>query len=687
MFYNLRMLCLTALFGIIIYGCTGNSSQPIMPDDSVSQPGLSGNADAAINTSENSHYVLLYNLIYIDAENHDNPVIDVIPVREGEIHLNILKFLEAGPCFDCFKIVGFNFPAPGTLNVDIQIEHPFDDLDFSVFDVRGIMMFRGSHAFPAAGKSISDPALGDGALLNADGYTALYNGNTIDAPVGPLQKYYEGNFATPEIPNSDINGFKYYTTDVPSNNRNAFFGDSSGIDVQTFSIKLPTGPFVLGYAVDANWWTPISTPVDDPLTDFDLNANCPEAWKIVIQDFEPGLTSQGGTTKLQIFVADWQGKDTTHPPVVECPELFDGEVQATWKEDGTGFTAYEAVIGNTKLAADGVYLCLVSKEANENNPSVKPWLDISAYQTFLVHVEEKPFNPVEINHVDTPGQAMEVAVSGGYAYVADSGQGLQIIDIDPPESAYIVKSVDTTDARGIAVSGGYAYVADRDSGLQIIDNEPPESAYIVGSVDTPDAAYGVAVSGGYTYVAAYDQSSVSGLLIIIDIEPLGSAYIVSCVNTPDNAMEVAVSGGYAYVADWNPGLQIIDIEPPESAYIVKSVDMPGGALGVAVSGGYAYVVSDGFQELQIIDIDPPESAYIVKSVYTPGTVGGVAVSEGYAYVADSEQGLQMIDIDPPESAYIVGSVDTPGEACGVAVSGSYAYVADRDGGLRIIKLW
>jgi energy-coupling factor transporter ATP-binding protein EcfA2 len=28
------------------------------------------------------------------------------------------------------------------------------------------------------------------------------------------------------------------------------------------TLLLPTGPFVLGYAVDANWWMPISQPVD-----------------------------------------------------------------------------------------------------------------------------------------------------------------------------------------------------------------------------------------------------------------------------------------------------------------------------------------------------------------------------------------------------------------------------------------
>ncbi|MCX6644913.1 MAG: hypothetical protein NTY09_00930 [bacterium] len=390
MFFSSRIFLLLAITGVLLYGCAGHGSQPVAPDETPSIPELTGSADTASNSSGNSHYLLSYNFIYVDPEAPDGPKFEIVPVREGEIHLNILKFLEDGPCTNCFKIVGFNVPQPGYLDVDIQIDHPFDYLFYSVFDVRGIMMFQGSHEFPVAGKSISDPTLGDGALLNADGYTALYNGSTITAPVGDLQKYYPGNMATPAIPNSDINGYKYFITDIPANNRNAFFGDSSGVDVQTYSLKLPTGPFVMGYAVDANWWTPINSPVNDPLTDFDLNANCPEPWKIGVTEVQigGGLTDQGGQTKLWIDVFDWQGKDTHHNPVVECPELFDGTIAAIWNSDKPTYSIYEVILPNSKLASAGEYPCLVSIEANENDPVGKPWLDLKAYQTYIVKVAE-----------------------------------------------------------------------------------------------------------------------------------------------------------------------------------------------------------------------------------------------------------------------------------------------------------
>ena len=61
-----------------------------------------------------------------------------------------------------------------------------------------------------------------------------------------------------------------------------------------------------------------------------------------------------------------------------------------------------------------------------------------------------------------------------------------------------IGSYDTPDlAYGLTVVGNYAYVADRGSGLRIIDVSDPHSPFETGYYDTTDAAQGVAVSGNY----------------------------------------------------------------------------------------------------------------------------------------------------------------------------------------------
>ena len=73
-----------------------------------------------------------------------------------------------------------------------------------------------------------------------------------------------------------------------------------------------------------------------------------------------------------------------------------------------------------------------------------------------------------VNLVLLPTTAEDVVVSGGYAYVANDWDGLQIVDINPPESAYIFASVDPIrSSYSVYIVGNLAYVGD-DCGLQII---------------------------------------------------------------------------------------------------------------------------------------------------------------------------------------------------------------------------
>ena len=63
--------------------------------------------------------------------------------------------------------------------------------------------------------------------------------------------------------------------------------------------------------------------------------------------------------------------------------------------------------------------------------------------------------------LDALGNAWDVVVAGGYAYVAASEEGLRVIDVSTPSAPGEVGFVDTPDlALGVAVSGGFAYVAD-----------------------------------------------------------------------------------------------------------------------------------------------------------------------------------------------------------------------------------
>jgi hypothetical protein len=374
------------LFASFISGCSGSgdSSNPVMPDDPEPSPAAmienSGSSDSL------NHMLLDYYLIHIDASDPDDIQAEMVPVRLGALHLNILKLLETGICTDCFKLVGLNIPEPGILDVDIMITHPFDDLKFTIFDVRGIMMFNGSQVFPASGLKMSNSSIGNGELLNAEGYTQLYKGSTL-GQAGDFLTYYKGKFATPSIPNADLNGFIRHITNSPSNTRNALYPADSV--TQMYSLALPSGPFVFGYAVDASWDIPTADPVTDPMTQFPVTANCLEPWKLNVQE-EPigdGLTNEGGQTKLIIDVYDWQGQGSHAAPLVECPALFNGSEEAVFTSSGPGYSRYEVTVSNSKLTSGGYYRCLISVEDNANATS-PDFLDLTAYNIINLYVRE-----------------------------------------------------------------------------------------------------------------------------------------------------------------------------------------------------------------------------------------------------------------------------------------------------------
>jgi len=182
---------------------------------------------------------------------------------------------------------------------------------------------------------------------------------------------------------------------------------------------------------------------------------------------------------------------------------------------------------------------------------------------------------VEIQgHYDTAGSAVDVAMMGDYAYVADWDQGLIIIDItnkgDPQEAG----QYDTAgEAKSVAVSGDYAYIADGENGLVIVDISDPANPALVGSYNTAGNSWDVAVNGDYVYVADDENG-----LVIVDISDKPNPVLKGQYDTAGYMWGVTVSGDYAYVADGDNGFGIIEITSPDTGGDGDDGDGNGGFL-------------------------------------------------------------------------------------------------------------
>jgi hypothetical protein len=303
---------------------------------------------------------------------------EIVPRRDVAFHLNARRFLEEGPCFHCLNILGVQPSGHGSLLVDVELKHPFMGLNvYTGFDVRGIAIFPGSRPWPANGLVTSESDLGEGELLNPDGYTRLFN--PLEYPPGsgafPILEYSHGKYASAD-PETTLNAFKVYYS---SENRR-FFSSWESVTV-TYDIKKPGGPILFGYAVDACWKPPIGgAPIDVP-EDFEISANCPEAYQISAAQ----LTQlyQGGSCQVRIDVYDWQGTETINGVFLEAPDLFSGLVDASMIEDNGNWARYQATMWEEKSADTGDYDCLIRVDDVYGDPNFG---DASAYTMFQLSV-------------------------------------------------------------------------------------------------------------------------------------------------------------------------------------------------------------------------------------------------------------------------------------------------------------
>ncbi|MCP4540744.1 MAG: hypothetical protein GY832_26700 [Chloroflexi bacterium] len=283
--------------------------------------------------------------------------------------------------------------------------------------------------------------------------------------------------------------------------------------------------------------------------------------------------------------------------------------------------------------------------------------------------------PAVVGSYDTPGMASEVAVAGNYAYIADGSGGLLIVNISNPAAPVWAGLYNTRATSNVAVVGDYAYIATGNR-LYIIDISTPSTPHEVGDVRA-DGASDVAVTGSY----AYASGSMPDDLHIIDVSNPADPVEVGLYPML-TAYDVTVVGNYAYVASGSDGLNIIDVSIPMTPTLAGSCDTPGFARGLVITGSYAYV-ADG-RGVHIINVSNPANPAQAGLYATLGAARGVTVVGNYAYVANGD--LHIVDVSNPGTLTETAFYETPAFGYDVAVDNNLAYVADGDSGLHIVNV-
>jgi hypothetical protein len=195
----------------------------------------------------------------------------------------------------------------------------------------------------------------------------------------------------------------------------------------------------------------------------------------------------------------------------------------------------------------------------------------------------------ELGGYNTPGVAQAVKITSGYAYVADGGSGLRVINTSTPSTPSEVGFYDTPGSgHDVAVAGNVAYLADGDCGLMILRmcTEPaapvlvaPADASTTSTDNTPTFDWNAASSANEYQIQIDDNSNFTSPVASVTVTtteytpaaPLVNATYYWRVRGRNTASGCALYGAYSSMRKLTVAV------PPEP---FKKAQPANGALGL-----------------------------------------------------------------------------------------------------------
>lgn len=269
----------------------------------------------------------------------------------------------------------------------------------------------------------------------------------------------------------------------------------------------------------------------------------------------------------------------------------------------------------------------------------------------------------------------------------------------PPDEPFNLQATsvfaEDTGATAVAVSGGCAFVADS-GGLSVYDASAPTTPTLVGALSLPDPGDDVVVGGSNAYVLT------TGAIVVVDISAPATPVAVATIGLGETAYRLHFAGGRLFVAS-DSGLRIFDVAAPATPVEETGYEFDAPARDVVLVGSVAYVATHGTAVSPVSYepppvgtpyVDPPTYETVVHALSVAGTTPLYLTNHTIPYgvpsldasadgkvlfaLADTGDGsyLKVFDISVPEYLEYVVALDTGvGGGLDVAASGQSAYLA------------
>ncbi len=327
--------------------------------------------------------------------------------------------------------------------------------------------------------------------------------------------------------------------------------------------------------------------------------------------------------------------------------------------------------------------------------------------------------------VQVPGQAIDVDISGNYAYLTGDLGILYVIDIKDKDNPEIIgKCSDLDSANIVIVEGDYAYIsythwiyenktAFSRCGFYIVDIGNKNKPRLIGNYNSAEnnnnkIAYGLFIEDDYAYIETFieDERSDSGYLEIVDISVKKKPVIINEYKIKGVPSNIWVKDGFAYVNtnsyDYEEDefiekseLIVIDLKDKYEPVIAGSCKVRSGSRGLYIAGNYAYITSWNRDEedekydgsiLEILNIEDSSNIETLGVYDIPGGAWEIDSAGNFIYVSSLSGGVYAVDITNRDDPVIADILNTSGTSYDVTIEGNYACIADGFGGMPIVEL-
>jgi hypothetical protein len=240
--------------------------------------------------------------------------------------------------------------------------------------------------------------------------------------------------------------------------------------------------------------------------------------------------------------------------------------------------------------------------------------------------------------ITLPARPARVAVTGNTAVVADDSAGFRFIDISDRTNPVEIASLPTNaHAWDIALQGGYAYLADWWT-LRFVDIRDPAHPRVASALGATTSIQRIYLDGSTLY---YLDSATLAAVDVSNPESPRTLWSKSLSFTYPSTL--AVSAGSAYLLRSDGTLVVYDVSDPSNIRMLSYSSVPRSPSDILLKGTTAYIASEG-SGITALDVSQPSQPRTIGQLITWGGPASLAATASTLLLADYDLGLFTLDV-------------------------------------------